>query len=161
MKHYLPGPADAVPIPRLLRSNANAHRDMPIMPTGMHHTRSLRAICDIVGFVDRQRVHVEAQQHSALARLSASHEADDTGFAHTGHHFIAKRAKLLGHNSRRANLLKSKLRVRMQVAPDRDQLIGKFLCFRKKRRSHVLLLQSIYPADTALLTDSAMRDGTL
>jgi hypothetical protein len=69
-------------------------------------------------------------------RLASAKQPHHTSLANAGHHLIAQCAELFGHDPCGANLLKSQFRVHMQIAPNRDQIPGQLLSFRKKRRGH-------------------------
>ena len=49
---------------------------MPIMAASMHHALVLRAVRRVANLIDRQRIHVGAQQ-DGLAGQPASHQSDD------------------------------------------------------------------------------------
>jgi hypothetical protein len=77
----------AIELARLgqIARRAEQHGGVSVMPAGVHRALIAAAIRDVVGFGDRQRVHVGAQPDRALAVAGAQH-ADHAGAADRAMH---------------------------------------------------------------------------
>jgi hypothetical protein len=98
-----------------------AHGDVTVVPARVHPPRVPRAVRHVVGFLDRQGVHVGAQQH---ARVAARPRRHHPGPADTGRHGIAQAPHPLGHDAGGAVLLERQLGMLMQIAPIRHQAVA-------------------------------------
>src|SRR5579859_5563696 len=77
---------------------------------------------EAVRLEDRQRVHIGTEPDRAR-RVAGPEHADDAGLADAVMHLDAEGSELLGDNRRCALLLETQLRMRMDIAPPRRQLI--------------------------------------
>ena len=95
-------------------------RGVAVVAAGVHHPRVLRAVLDLVCFLDRQRVHVGPQQHGP-ARTRAAGAPDqgrDAGRGDPGPDVLGTEgAQPLGDEARRLFLVKGEFRVLVQVPP--------------------------------------------
>jgi len=110
---------------REVARSAQQHRGMAVMAAGMHLARHRRLVGNVVGFLDRERVHVGAQPDypTALPCRTPANDADHSGAANAGHHLIAaKAAQLFGHRARGAMHVVEELRMGVQVAPPRGDV---------------------------------------
>ncbi len=69
-------------------SRTKQHGCMTIMPTGMHPAGILRRVRHARNLVDRQRIHICTQTHTAIAWVSAFQNANDTGFGDARMHLV-------------------------------------------------------------------------
>ena len=90
------------------------------MAAGMHHAGVLAAVRQVVGLLDRQRVHVGAQPDRRLAVAGAQH-ADHAGAADAAMHLDAPFLQLPRNQLGGAVLLQPEFRVGVDVAADRGQ----------------------------------------
>ena len=83
---------------------AEQHGGVAVVAAGVHLAGHRRFVGDVVGFLDRQRVHVGAQpDHPAAGTLAAADHADHAGAADPGHHLVAAEAlELVGDRRRGA-----------------------------------------------------------
>ncbi len=90
------------------------------MPAGVHLAIGLRSVVDRVLFQDRQSIHVGAHQHD-LFRATLPGSLDKPGDASNGNSganvFDAHGIQALGHQLCGFELLKTELRMLVQVAP--------------------------------------------
>src|SRR6266567_3331051 len=98
-------------------------RHVPVVPAGVHLAWMPGAVRDVVRFLDRERVHISADQHAgvAIAGAAATHR-DDARLPDTRLHFIAEALESLGGERGRPGLLEAQLRVLVQVAAGGDEL---------------------------------------
>jgi hypothetical protein len=85
-----------------------------IVSTGVHDSVVARLPGDIGLFLDRERVHVRAQQHS-LSGLATLEEAREAGLSQARPYCETKVGEPFGHDAGRPHLLESKLWVLVQV----------------------------------------------
>ncbi|GBD17155.1 hypothetical protein HRbin26_02069 [bacterium HR26] len=121
-------------------------RGVDIVPAGVHHAGASRAVGSLVLLLDRQRVHIRAQEQRLARPLLAANQRDDPGTAgrrarrdpggrqrlrrHEERAPIATHpcpvldpelAEVPGHQSGRVHLLQRELGVHVQVAPGLPQ----------------------------------------
>jgi hypothetical protein len=140
LKHQLDRAGDLVAVLHQHAGDADADGDVGVVAAGVHHAGRLRAVGDVVLLVDGQGVHVEAQQHRALAGQAALEQADHAGLADAALHLVAEGAEFLGDDAGGADLLEAELGVHVQVAPDRRDLVGEGLGVGEERVGHGVLL---------------------
>ncbi len=100
---------------------AEQHRRVSVVAAGVHHAFRLRAMRELIRFVQRQRVHVCAQ---ADARAGAVCERpDDSSSRQPFVHLQTKRAQPVGDECRCAVLVKRQLRMRVQIPAPSDELV--------------------------------------
>ena len=95
---------------------------MAVVPAGVHLAGVLRAVGHVVLFLDRERVHVGAEQHG-LARARAAHRGEHAGLAHAGTHLEPEGSQAFGHDPGGTHLLERQLGVSVEVAARFDQLL--------------------------------------
>jgi hypothetical protein len=117
----------AVEIPRFgeIARRAQQHGGVAVMAAGMHLARRLGFIRQVVGLIDRQRVHVGAQADGLSRRaFAAADDADHAGAADARHHLVAaERLELVGDRGRRAMHVVHEFRMGMQVMPPVGDLV--------------------------------------
>jgi hypothetical protein len=114
------GPVEAARA-RQVACRAQQHGGVPVVPAAVVDAGEAADIRPFALFEDGQRVHVGAQAHAAPRGAGAQH-ADDTGAAYAFKHLQPQFAQGRGDDAGRAVLLERKLRMRVQVAPQRDQI---------------------------------------
>jgi hypothetical protein len=91
-----------------------------VVAAGVHHPRVLRAVRDLVCFLDRQRVDVGPQQHGP-ARSCAAGAPDQGGDASRGdpgpNILGTESTQPLGDEARRLFFVEGEFRVLVQVPP--------------------------------------------
>ena len=99
------------------------HGGVPVVAAGMHDAHVAAGIGQTGGFVDGQRVHVgtDADALAARAFFDLPHQARA---AEAARDLIAPGAQLLGHQVAGPVLLVAHLRVLVDVAAHRDELVG-------------------------------------
>ncbi len=102
--------------------DAQEHRRVPVMPTGVHDALGLRLVVDVVLFVNRQRIHVSAEQDRLARTLRRpANEPGDAGLRDAGADvFDAKRFQPLADELGRLRFLETQLRVLVQPPPVSD-----------------------------------------
>src|SRR5690606_23131578 len=101
---------------------AEQDRRVAVVPAGVHRALDRRAVFDLVLLLDRQRVHVGAQEQR-LAGAAAAQDGLDAGDRDPGAHvFEADGAQPLGDDAAGARLLESQFRMAVEVAARLDQL---------------------------------------
>ena len=119
LKHNHRG-AVKIPCGSQMFGRPEQHCGVAVMPTGMHHAGIGRGIIKPRRLVDRQRIHICAQPHTAVALTLAPDQRDDTGFAKTRMDLIhAIFPQLFGNDSAGAHLGETDLWMGVQVAKDR------------------------------------------
>jgi hypothetical protein len=115
------------------------HRDVTVVAARVHLAVVLRAVVGLIELENGQRVHVGAQ-HDRLPRLSALENAEHAGLRDAFVHLDAERAQTFGDDAGRAVFLEAQFRMRVQVAPGRDDFLEQRV--RKlDRRRHVRRLR--------------------
>jgi hypothetical protein len=104
-------------------SHANPNRNVGVMATCVHHAGVLRAVGDVILLMDRERIHVEAEQHRTFARQAPLEEPNHASLTNAGLYLIPQGAELLGDKIRRTVLLKAQFGMHVEVAPDRYELV--------------------------------------
>ncbi len=94
------------------------HRDVPVVSAGVHAARDRRGVGLRARFLQRQRVHVGAEQD---AGAGAPVVGDDPGLSHARAGREADRLEPRHDDSRRAVLLEGELGMPVQVAPRGDE----------------------------------------
>ncbi len=95
--------------------NGQTDGSMPVMPTGMHHTRVLRGVFSAGLFLNRQSVHIETQQNHRT-RLFAFYQCYDAGLGDTSAYLQTQGRQLASHNPGGPPLLKTQLRKAVEIA---------------------------------------------
>ena len=72
---------------------------MDIMSARVHDAIVLRTVCDIAFFLDRERVHVEADTERFTATKPAFQDTDYAGFTNTGLRFDAQAPERFSGNT--------------------------------------------------------------
>ena len=98
------------------------HGGVTIVATGVHDAHLAAGIGQAGGFFNGQGVHVGTDADAFGARAFFE-LADHTGAAQAPSHLVAPGAQLLGHQVTGAVLLVAHLRVPVDVAAHRDELI--------------------------------------
>ena len=96
---------------------------MAVVAAGVHHAVVLGLEGQVADLLDRQRVHVSAQEHR-LARRAAVHEPDDAGTTNAGANVDVQRSQAVRYKLGGAVFLVAKLRVGVHVAPVGDDFAG-------------------------------------
>ena len=99
---------------------AEQHGGVAVMAAGVHLARHDRFVGHVIGFLDRQRVHVSAQSDHLLdvPALAATNDADYAGTAEAAHHLVAAKCfELLSHRCRGAMHVIEEFGMGVQVAP--------------------------------------------
>ncbi len=107
---------------RKIAGGAKQHRRVTVMAARMHLPLIGRAVREIVQLVDRQRVHIGAQPDRSR-RVAAPDRADHPGAGEPAMHLAAELGELIRDQVGRAPLGKSELRMSVNVAADRRQLV--------------------------------------
>jgi hypothetical protein len=103
---------------RQYASQPKQDRRMGIVPTGVHHTVVPGLVVDLVLFVNRQGIHIGANQYvSARSLGGTANQPCHTGLVDTGTDVLdTQRLQPLLHECRSFHLLKSQLRVLVEMA---------------------------------------------
>ena len=118
---------------------------MRVVATGVHDTRRLRSVLDVVFFENRQGIHVGTQENGFPLAAPAD-EAGHASLRNAGAHILeTKRAQPVGHDAGRADLLKRQFRVLVKIAPIRHYTGHDLVDFVAQRRrlnhlSHLIVL---------------------
>jgi hypothetical protein len=111
----------AVEIARLgeMAGGAQEHGGVAVMATGVHLALDRRLVRQIVGLLNRQRVHVGAQPDGLVGTaLAAADDADHPGAAEPGHHLVAAEfPELLGDRAGGPRHVVQELGMGMQIVP--------------------------------------------
>jgi hypothetical protein len=97
------------------------HRGVAVVTATMMYTGMPTGVREVRLLGDRERVHVSTQTNVPLA-APITQRTDDAGASETFVNLHVEPAQLGGDDARRAPLLERKFRVRMQIAPQRNQL---------------------------------------
>ena len=130
----------AVEVARLrqVARGAEQHRGVAVMAAGVHLAVVAAAIREVVGLVDRQRVHVGAQADRGLAVAGAQH-ADHAGVADAAVHLDAPFLQLARDQVGGAMLLQAEFRMGVDVLADGGEF-GVVAADLVDRRCHEVLL---------------------
>jgi hypothetical protein len=114
----------AVEISRLrqVARRSQQHGCMAVMAAGMHLAFMARAVVEVVGLDDRQRVHIGPQPDGLLA-IADPKRADDAGGAEAAMNLHAEFFQLAGDDVGRAVFLEPEFRMRMDVAPPAGHVV--------------------------------------
>jgi hypothetical protein len=93
---------------------------MGIVAASVHQAGRLRFVGDIVGFQNRQGVHVSANADGGAAFADARHHA---GFGHAHFDLNAHLAQRFSDQARGSLLLETELGVHVDIAPPGDKLL--------------------------------------
>ncbi len=98
------------------------HGGVRVVPAGVHDAGRLRSVVDLVLLMDGQRIHIGAQQDCwPIAALAAADETSHAGLGDTGAHiFDTERPQPVRHDAGRADFLKSKFWMLVQITPVGD-----------------------------------------
>ena len=100
---------------------AEQHRGVAVMAAAVVHAGTAAGMRQARLLGDRQRVHVCTQSDGPAAAAMAQ-GADHAGAGKSLVHLEPEQAQRVGDDAGRALLLEGELRVRVQVAPQRDQI---------------------------------------
>ena len=103
--------------------DAKRDRHMRVVPAGVHLAGNLRRERQTGRFAHRQRVHVGADR-DGRSRLAAFQHGDDAGPANARAAGDCQPREELLHAFRGFVFVERKLRVLMDLAPQRDQFVG-------------------------------------
>ena len=104
-----------VEVPRLgqIPGSTQQHGRVAVMAAGMHYALARRVVGELVGFFDRQGIHVRSQpDRRPIAGLQY---ADDPRLADVAMNRAAELSELLRHEIRGAMLLEAELGMCMQI----------------------------------------------
>ncbi len=138
LKNQLDPPRQFVAMPRQQLRHTHPDCSVPVVPACVHHPRILRSKRQLRLLVNRQRVHVEAQQHRlALFRQSVwLHHRHDARLAHARAHLKPQLLQMRRHDPGRPHLLKSQLRMPVKVPPPLHKLRKQLVSFSSNPLSH-------------------------
>ena len=104
---------------------AEQHGGVAVMAAAVEAAGNGRAPFQVGVLFHRQRVHVGAQPDALAAVALALEHADHAGAAEAAMHLDAPSLQLVGDDAGGAHLLEADLRMRVQVAADRGEFVGK------------------------------------
>jgi hypothetical protein len=111
-----------IPGRRKISGGAEQHRRVPVVAAGVHAAVMGRAVGEIVQLLDRQRVHIGAQPNRT-GRIAVANGADHPGAGEPAV-YLAPELGQPGRDEVSGALLgKSELRMGMNIASDRSQLV--------------------------------------
>jgi hypothetical protein len=101
------------------RAASGSDCDVPVVSARVHLAGMPRAVRNVVGFFDRQRVHIGTEQHAAPPPVAARvlFQRHNTGLADAGCHLIVESPQPFGDERGGARFLESELRMLVNVAP--------------------------------------------
>ena len=97
------------------------HGGVPVVPTSVHAALVATGVREAVVFLQRQRVHVGTQSDGSLA-LASANDTHDPSAADPADDGYPPTLQQPGDPRSRALLREAKFRMRVQIAPDRDEL---------------------------------------
>ncbi len=104
---------------------AEQHGGVAVMAAAVEAAGNGRAPFQVGVFFHRQRVHVGAQADALAAVALALEHADDAGAAKAAMHLDAPLLQLVGDDARGADFLETDLGMRVKIAADRGEFVGK------------------------------------
>ena len=104
------------------RRDGEHDRGVRVVAARVHLARDLRRVRQAVRLAHRQRVHVGANRDRG-SRLAAFEQGNDAGPAHVGAKRNAARGQKFLHALRGLVLLERELRMRVDLAPQRDHVV--------------------------------------
>ena len=109
------------------------HRGVTVVAAGVHHACMHAAVLKVVGFVDRQGVHVgpQAQAFATAATLQLGHQP---GGGQTACDGVTPAFQLLGQYLRSAELVQAQLGVAVQITSQRHK--GRSACLQGVQHAH-------------------------
>ena len=103
------------------------HGRVAVVPAGMHLTVRCRSMVACGPLNDRQGIHIRPQPHRAPLAPRSPKGSNDAGLTQPTVHFETPIRETTGNQVSRTNLLESEFRMRVDVAPQSDQLVFKNL----------------------------------
>ena len=104
---------------------AEQHGGVAVMAAAVEAAGNGGAPFQIGVFLHRQRVHVGAQADALAAGAVALEHADHAGAAETAMHLDAPLGQLVGDDAGGPHFLETDLRMRVKIAADRGEFVGK------------------------------------
>jgi hypothetical protein len=121
LKHELHRTRQLIPFGAQQLRRADQHRDMGIVAASVHRASCLRFIIEAGVFLQRQRIHVPAQQHGAAVR-GAFQRGDETSSRRPLAKFERQSGQRGLYLRQRLGILKAKFGLAVNIAAQRNEV---------------------------------------